>query len=38
MSSLTEKRTDALEYAGVTLFGLYFAGLAAVVGTYLNLF
>ncbi len=36
MSSLTEKRTDALEYAGITLFGLYFAGLAALVATYVN--
>ncbi len=38
MSSLSEKRTDALEYAGITLFGLYFAGLAALIGTYVNVF
>lgn len=38
MPSLIQKRPDILEYAGAGLFGLYFAGIAAVVGAYLQVF
>lgn len=38
MATLMQKRADALEYAGVTVFALYFVSLATMVVAYVRPF
>ena len=38
MPSFNDKHSDVLELAGLAVFGIWFGGLAAVVGTYLQVF